>query len=149
MLMPWRIDSDRERDRAAAAFPEFAGRMLVPAGLSDRDAETLRGHVVERMRAEADPANDLWIAAGRLEHPKSLFSLLHARVDPAEGASVDLLMALPQRDPYGGYGEFALLTLLLERMNVRRLRIPVSVDAARAGLTSAGWTPAPDGAYVR
>jgi hypothetical protein len=152
-MMPWRIESDRDRARAEAAFAEFRGRMLVPAGLSDRDAETLRRSVVDRMRAETDPARDIWIATGRVEHPRSMFSLLHAAVEHPQGATVDLLVALPTQagqgsGPYRGHGELSLLAMLLERMNVTRLRVPVALDGAGAGLTAAGWLPAPDGSYV-
>lgn len=153
MLIPWRIESRRDRDRAAAAFPEFKGRLLVPSGLSEPDADTLRHGVVDRLRAETDPDRDLWITAGRAEHPKSMYSLLHATLDGAEEATVDLLVALPgpEKDDqraYGGYGELALLALLLERQNVRRLRIPLTLDGTRTGLASAGWRPGPGGLYV-
>jgi hypothetical protein len=153
MLMPWRIQSAADRRRAAAALSEFKGSVLVPAGLSDGDPETLRRGVVDRLNAEADPDRDIWIATGRAEHPRSMFSLLHAGVDPAQGATVDLLMALPERDGdgsrgFGGYGELSLLALLLERMNVSRLRIPLPLDGTRTGLAAAGWLPAPGNVYV-
>jgi hypothetical protein len=71
----------------------------------------------------------------------------------AQGATVDLLMALPRPDgregqAYAGYREFSLLALLLERMGVRRVRVPMALDDVRTGLTAAGWLPGRDRVYV-
>jgi hypothetical protein len=148
VLMPWRIRSEADRKRVLAALPEFKGAVLLP---SDQADETRR-EVAARLAGELDPARDIWVAAGRLEHPRSLYSLLHASVDPDQGATVDVLMALPgpatTSGTYTGYGELALLTLELERMHNAHLRIPLPVDAARAGLAAAGWRPSPSDPYL-
>lgn len=149
MLMPWRIRSEADRKRVLAALAEFKGAVLLP---SDRAADEVRQKVADRLGEEIDPARDIWVAAGRLEHPRSLYSLLHASVDPDQGATVDVLMALPgpatTSGTYAGHGELALLTLELERMRNVRLRIPLPVDAARAGLAAAGWRSSPSDPHL-
>ncbi len=153
MLMPWRIKSAADRTRAAAAFADFRGAVLIPAGLSQGDAQTLTRHMIERIRTETDPDHDIWIVTGRIEHPRWMLSLLHARVDQSQGATIDLLIAVPESEfkaphPYKGYGEFALLTLLLEQMNVTRLNTRLKLDDEETGMLAAGWLPAGGNVYV-
>lgn len=153
MLMPWRLDTAEGRSRVEAALPGFVGRVLLPAGLTETDSQALMRTLPGRIASEADATRDIWIASGRLEHPRSLLSLLHARVEGGQ-ATVDLLLALAPAEgaaaaPYQGYGELTLLTLLLERRDVRRLHLALAVDPERSGLRSAGWVAGPDAVYER
>jgi hypothetical protein len=147
MLIPRRLDLARDREQVLAALAQFNGHVLLPAG-----AEV--SEVQQRLESEADPDKDIWIATGRLEHPLSLFSLLHARVEPGRDATVDTLAVTnapggTSAHGYKGFGEFVLLGTLLEKGGIQQLALPLEVDLEASGLADAGWHAATPGSYVR
>jgi hypothetical protein len=159
MIMPWRVTSERQRAQVSNALRAFNGFALVPAvstgspASHQRLSSEMRQHVLTALQSNVEPQRHIWIASGRQELPESLSSLLHATVDPAAGARVDILLSLverndPQATGYDGFGELTMLTLLLERMGIVRLEVPLPLDAHRAGLTSAGWTEREPGVFV-
>lgn len=165
MLLPWRVATAEDRKRLQAAFGIFRGQIMVPGndgpGVSTRPASSgpapedalARLDLPRRIETEADDRRDIWIAAGRVENPLSLFSLLHARVQPGNEADVDLLLTADIAGAvtptgYVGFGELLLLAVTLEEMRVKRFRIPVHIDVAATGLEESSWTEQSPGVYV-
>ena len=159
MIMPWRVTSERQREQVSSALRSFNAFVLVWAGSGNtapahqRLTPAMRQDALHALQSHTDPQHHIWIACGRQELPESLSSLLHAVLDPVAGARVDLLLSLVERNDaqasgYDGFGEFTLLTLLLERIAITRLEVPIPLDAHRAGLTSAGWNEHEPGVFV-
>lgn len=159
MIMPWRVTSERQREQVSNALRSFNGFVLAWPGsgsatlVRQRLTPEMRQDTLRALQNLTDPQDHIWIACGRQELPESLSSLLHAVLDPVAGARVELLLSLVERNDsqatgYDGFGEFTLLTLMLERMGVTRLEVPVPLDAHRAGLTSAGWNEHKPGIFV-
>jgi hypothetical protein len=79
MLIPWRVVTACDRSQLRAALAHFTGEVFLPthAGV---------GELQRRVANDINSQQDIWIATGRTEHPLSLFSLLHARVEPGAEA---------------------------------------------------------------
>lgn len=159
MILPRRVLTARDRVHTEAALRAFTGFIIVypghPAAFPPctRLSPEQRADILAALQQQTDPQRHIWIASGRDEMPGSFLSLLHATVDQSTGALVDLLLSLldrnhAQANGYDGFGEFTLLTLLLERMGITHLVVPVPLDAHRAGLTSAGWREHEPGTFV-
>ena len=160
MLVPWRVVSEHDRELIVAALDQFNGIVLWPP--QERSASTLEGarkldprfreEVVERLEVtETDPASHFWIATGQIGRTW-VQSLLHASLDGEGLASVDLLLAIDERNrsearAYDGFGELLLLVMLLKQSGVRRLHIPFEVDPEWSGLAGQGWMPDGAGTY--
>ena len=161
MLLPWRVQSARQRDQLARGLETFTGCVLVHSsgghvGQADADlSPQARQAILQRLHAQTDPQRDIWIATGRIEVKTSIFSVLHVAVEPQHGgARVDLLLSRWQRhnpdaQAYDGFGEFVLLALTLDNMGVTRFEIPIALDSRRSGLSSQGWNLTESGIYVR
>lgn len=159
MILPRRVSSARDREQAETALRAFNGFVILypsqTAGFPPRTrlSPEQRADILSSLQQLTDPKRHIWIVSGREEVPTSFLSLLHATVDQSTGARVDLLLSLverndPQATSYDGFGEFTMLTLLLERIGIARLEVPLPLDAHRAGLTSAGWAEREPGVFV-
>lgn len=161
MILPRRVLSARDREQIARALRAFNGLVILypsdpaPSPPQTRLVPDQREAIVSALYEQTDPQCHIWIATGRDEVLISFLSLLHATVnDSRTGADVDLLLSISDCPPselatgYDGFGEFTLLTLLLERMGITRLKVPISLDAQRAGFASAGWSEAKPGVWV-
>jgi hypothetical protein len=147
MLMPWRVTTARDRSQLSAALAHFTGQVLLPT-------HTGIAELQRRVATEPNSQQDIWIVTGRTEHPLSLFSLLHARVEPSTEATIDVLAATDapgtrSAQGYVGFGELVLLASLLEKSGVQRLALPLQVDLQASGLADTGWQAAWPGMYVR
>jgi len=156
MITQWEV-TKKNYHTFIAGLAKFDGMVFVsphqPTSIApgNRFSAELREEVIQQLESELDSDRHIWIVSDR---PSALHAFLHAHISSQEEAQVDWLCAVPwaynrQKAVYEGFGEFAILTLLLEKRGILNFHVPLALDENAAGLAAYGWYKRGEGFYSK
>lgn len=156
MLIPWRI-TRRNALLFIREIVEFEGIAFVFFQQSNngspekRFSGEMRQEIIQRVELDMDDEDHIWLASDK---HGIVYSFLHAQVLSSQEVQVDLLCSVKwgydwQSMLYEGFGELALLFMLLDQRGIKYCHLPLALNMNYVGLAGLGWVEQGQGMYCK